>query len=321
MSKKLTTQEFIEKARQIHGDTYDYSLVEYKDAYTPISIICKEHGIFTIRPASHTNQKQGCPKCGILKRARTQSLTTEQWIEKAKLIHGNKYDYSKVIYSRSYEKVCIICPEHGEFLQTATEHLKGKGCQKCGHITKGAKRLSNTEEFIIKARKIHGEKYDYSKVVYSGVHNKVQIICPQHGLFEQEPNSHLHGIGCPRCSQSKGENIIKQILDKNEINYVDQYRISINKDINPSGYTYIDFYLPNYNIAIEYNGIQHYVSVEHFGGELRFNQQKRRDFYVNQYCTKNNIKLIEIPYQIKSYNEIIKYLETNASEIFTRKEF
>lgn len=321
MRKKLTTQEFIEKAKEIHGDKYDYSLVEYKDAKTPVSIICKEHGIFTIRPANHTNQKQGCPKCGRLKQAKTQSITTNQWIEKARLVHGNKYDYSKVIYSKSSEKVCIICPEHGEFFQIATEHLKGKGCPRCGHITKGIKHSSNIEEFVTKARRIHGEKYDYSKAVYLGIHNKIQIICPQHGPFEQEANSHLHGIGCPRCSQSKGENIIRQILNEHGINYVDQYRTDIDKNINASGYTYIDFYLPDLGIAIEYNGIQHYIPIEHFGGELRFSQQKRRDSYIRKYCINNNIKLIEIPYQIKSYDEIIECLKTNASEIFTRKEY
>lgn len=287
---------------------------------TPISIICKEHGIFNMRPANHTNQKQGCPKCGKLKQAKTQSLTTDQWIEKARLVHGDKYDYSKVTYSKSSEKVCVICPEHGEFFQIATEHLKGKGCQKCGHIVKGIKRLSNAEEFIAKARKIHGEKYDYSKVIYTGIHNKVQIICPQHGVFEQQANSHLHGIGCPRCSQSKGESIIKHILDENGINYVDQYRIAIDKDINPSGYTYIDFfYLPDLNIAIEFNGIQHYIPIEHFGGELRFDQQKKRDSYVRKYYT-NNIKLIEVPYQIKTYDNLTEYLKTNAPEIFIGKK-
>lgn len=319
MRKKLTTQEFIKKAQEVHGDKYDYSLVNIQMQKTPISIICKEHGIFNMRPANHTNQKQGCPKCGKLKQAKTQSLTTDQWIEKARLVHGDKYDYSKVTYSKSSEKVCVICPEHGEFFQIATEHLKGKGCQKCGHIVKGIKRLSNAEEFIAKARKIHGEKYDYSKVIYTGIHNKVQIICPQHGVFEQQANSHLHGIGCPRCSQSKGESIIKHILDENGINYVDQYRIAIDKDINPSGYTYIDFYLPDLNIAIEFNGIQHYIPIEHFGGELRFDQQKKRDSYVRKYCT-NNIKLIEVPYQIKTYDNLTEYLKTNAPEIFIGKK-
>lgn len=320
MSKKLTTEEFIEKARKVHGDKYDYSLVEYIDAKTPVSIICRDHGVFTIRPANHTNQKQGCPKCGRLRQSKTQSLTTSQWVEKAKRVHGNKYDYSKVIYSRSSEKVCIICPEHGEFLQIATEHLKGKGCPKCGHITTGMKRLSSSEDFTTKAKKIHGEKYDYSKVIYTGIHNKVQIICPQHGLFEQEANSHLQGIGCPRCSQSKGEHIIKQILDKNGINYVDQYKIDISKDINSSGYTYIDFYLPDLNIVIEYNGIQHYMPIKHFGGELRFAQQKRRDSYVRKYCIKRGIKLIEVSYQIKTYNNLIEYIKANVPEIFIGKK-
>lgn len=318
MRRKLTTPEFIEKAKQVHGDKYDYSLTEYKDAKTPILIICKQHGVFNIRPTNHTNQKQGCPKCGRLKQAMTQSLTTEQWIKKARLVHGNKYDYSKVEYHKSSDKICIICPIHGEFLQIAAEHLKGKGCQKCGHTTTGSKLSSNTTEFIERAIKVHGDKYDYSKVIYSGIHNKVQIICPEHGIFEQNANAHLHGIGCPRCSQSKGEKIVKKILRENSINYVDQYRIDILENINPSGYTYIDFYLPDLNIAIEYNGIQHYIPIEHFGGELRFDKQKRRDQYVKEYCANNDIKLVEVSYKFKDYNSILTYMKTNASEIFTK---
>ena len=320
MRRKLTTEEFIEKAQEIHGNKYDYSLTDYKDAKTPIFIICKEHGIFSIRPANHTNQKQGCPKCGKLRQAKTQSLTTEQWIQKARLVHGDKYDYSKVEYTKSSEKVCIICPEHGEFYQIATEHLKGKGCSKCGHIITGIKKLSSTQEFIEKARKVHGDKYNYSSTIYTGVHNKLQIICPEHGSFEQEANSHLHGIGCPKCSCSKGENIVKQILNVNNINYVDQYRVDIDKDINCSGYTYIDFYLPDLNIAIEYNGIQHYVPIEYFGGQLRFEQQKRRDSFVREYCTNSNIKLVEIPYELKDYKDILTYINNYAPEIFIRKE-
>lgn len=174
---------------------------------------------------------------------------------KAKLVHNNKYDYSKVKYIKASEKVCIICPKHGEFWQIATEHLKGKGCCKCGHISTGSKKTSNTEEFVRRARKIHGDKYNYDNVIYTGIHNKVQIVCPIHGIFEQEANAHLHGIGCPKCSSSKGENLVKQILDEYNINYVSQYRVNIDSTINSSGYTYIDFYLPDLSVAIEYNGI------------------------------------------------------------------
>ena len=126
-------------------------------------------------------------------------ITTNEIIAKAKLVHGDKYDYSKVDYVKDYIKVCIICPEHGEFWQRPHAHLQGQGCPKC----KSKKQTCTTDEFIAKAKKIHGDKYDYSKVDYSNAHTKVCIICPNHGEFWQTPNNHLRGHGCPKCKRNK----------------------------------------------------------------------------------------------------------------------
>lgn len=319
--RKLTTEEFIKNAQEIHGDKYDYSLVQYENAKTPVTIICPIHGKFLMRPANHINQKQGCPKCGKLKAAETQSLTTEEFIKKAKEVHGDKYDYSKVNYTRNYQKVCIVCPEHGEFWQSPHDHLQNKGCPICRNILIGNIKRSSIKDFVEKARKVHGDRYDYSKTNYTGVHDIVQIICPEHGEFNQEANSHLHGIGCPKCRQSHGEAIIRNIMEEYYVKYQNQYRINISKTINSSGYSYIDFYLPDFNIFIEYNGIQHYVPVEHFGGELRFKKQTQRDQYIKDYCKINNIKLLEIPYKLKDYNDILYFLKENASEIFIKQRF
>lgn len=115
---------------------------------TPISIICKEHGIFNMRPANHTNQKQGCPKCGKLKQAKTQSLTTDQWIEKARLVHGDKYDYSKVTYSKSSEKVCVNLSRNMENSSRLQQNiLKEKVVKSVVTLLKELKGLSNAEEF------------------------------------------------------------------------------------------------------------------------------------------------------------------------------
>ncbi|MEE3416938.1 MAG: hypothetical protein VZR53_16420, partial [Prevotella sp.] len=126
--------------------------------------------------------------------------TTDIFIEKAREIHADKYDYSKVNYVNNSMKVTIICPEHGEFEQTPANHLCGKGCLLCGRKQTINKRSSNTENFIIKAKEIHGDKYDYSKVNYVNNSTKVTIICPEHGEFEQTPASHLRGSGCPKCA-------------------------------------------------------------------------------------------------------------------------
>ena len=190
--KTTTKEEFIEKAKKVHGYKYDYSLAEYINSSTKVKIICSEHGEFEQAPYSHL-QGRGCLKCSIKK----QAFTTEQFIEKAREVHGDKYDYSLVEYINFGTKVKIICPQHGEFEQSTYSHLQGRECLKCS--TK--KQTFTTEQFIEKAREVHGDKYDYSLVDYVQIFSKVKIICPEHGEFEQVPNSHLQGRGCNDCAQ------------------------------------------------------------------------------------------------------------------------
>ena len=190
----MTTEDFILKARAIHGDKYDYSKVEYINKGSEICIICPEHGEFWQKPGVHL-KGCGCPICG---RKLRKKMTTPEFIEKSKAIHGDKYDYSKVEYVRRHDDVCIICPEHGEFWQLPHIHLKGSGCPICGR-NKGKKRVT-TEDFICKAREVHGDKYDYSKVEYVNAITPVCIVCPEHGEFWQTPSSHLKGYGCKECT-------------------------------------------------------------------------------------------------------------------------
>ena len=149
-----------------------------------------------------------------------KKISQLEWIRKAQEVHGYTYDYSKVNYLNSRRKVTIICCEHGEFEQLANSHLQGKGCQKCWYKKNGIARNSNTEEFINKAIKVHGDKYDYSKVVYSKAMEKVLITCKIHGDFKQTPNSHLQGVGCSRCA-TRGYNKTRFIkLSKYSVLYI-----------------------------------------------------------------------------------------------------
>jgi hypothetical protein len=181
------TFDLVGEFYKIHGDKYNYSLVEYINNKTKVKIICKTHGVFEQLPSNH---KKGvnCPKC-------TGSfMDTEYFIEKAKLVHGDKYDYSLVEYIGKEGRVKIICPMHGIFEQSSGSHLNGSGCQKCG------KQFMDTEYFIEKAKSIHGNKYDYSNVIYVSAIKPVKIKCVDNNhLFEQSPNSHLNGVGCPKC--------------------------------------------------------------------------------------------------------------------------
>ena len=196
--KKLTTEDFIRRAKEVHGDKYDYSKVDYIDNRTKVCIICQEHGEFWQQPRNHL-LGQACPKCAYKTRWESRGrITTENFIKKARKAHGDKYDYSKVEYKGTHTKVCIICQEHGEFLQTPHNHLHSQGCLACS----GRKQLT-TEEFIRRAKEVHGDKYDYSKVEYVNKSTKVKIICPIHGEFEQIPDNHLHGHGCHKCVNCK----------------------------------------------------------------------------------------------------------------------
>jgi G:T-mismatch repair DNA endonuclease (very short patch repair protein) len=195
-----TTEKFVEKAKSIHGDKYDYSKVEYERADKPVTIICSIHGEFEQKPEHHLANR-GCNKCAIIKSSSKRKITTEQFVEKAKNIHGDKYDYSKVKYEGYEKPVTIICSIHGEFEQTPDSHLskRARGCQKCGVIKCANSNSFTTDEFIEKAKNIHGDKYDYSKVDYKGYEKPITIICLIHGEFEQTPHNHLNNRGCQKC--------------------------------------------------------------------------------------------------------------------------
>ncbi len=278
------TSFFINKAKLIHGDKYDYSLVEYKNNYTKVNILCSKHGEFEQTPYHHTNRNHGCPKC-----SKTKRLTNDDFISEAIKIHGNKYDYSKVNYKNMKSIIYIICPKHGEFKQIPESHITQKtGCPKCSK-----KYHYSTDEFIRIVSSLHNDKYDYSVVNYKNNYTKIKIICPEHGEFEQTPSNHLQGKGCELCNESKGENIIKLWLEKNNIKYIRQHRFidCVYKRKLP-----FDFYLPEHNICIEFNGKQHYNPIKYWGGEDGLKSQQKRDNIKINYCKNKSIKLLTIKY-------------------------
>jgi len=299
--KNKTNKEFIEQSNIIHNYKYDYSLTEYIDAFIPINIICPIHGIFKQRPTTHLNGC-GCQKCGGNKK-----LTNVEFIEKAIKIHGNKYDYSLCDYINSHTKIKIICTKHGVFEQRPNNHLNGANCSKCEKIIQSEKKiLSASNNFIEKARKIHGDKYDYSLVEYINNRTKIKIICQEHGIFEQKVNSHLNNHGCPDCNVSKGELKIIEILNDKNINYIFQKSFDDCKNDNERKFKF-DFYLPKQNILIEYDGKHHYEHNKYFGDIKSFELIKKYDSMKNDYAIINNITLIRIPYY--NYKIIDKLLE------------
>ncbi len=216
--------------------------------------------------------------------------TTEQFIIDSIKVHGDKYNYKNVNYITKRIKIQIMCPTHGIFQQTPHDHLKGHGCPKCALC----KRISNTENFIEKSKIIHGDKYDYSLVKYFNDKTKVKIVCKKHGVFEQRPNHHLTGRGCSICNESKGENKTLKYLETLNIEYIRQMKFDGCKGIRNR--LPFDFYLPNLNICIEYDGEQHFFNKEIWGGEKKLKKTQQNDQIKNQYCLDNNIKLIRIRY-------------------------
>ena len=291
---KSTKLFFVEKARKIHGDKYNYSKVNYINNRTKVCIICPEHGEFWQTPSSHLSNR-GCNKCS------KPVNNTETFIEKAREVHGDKYDYSKVNYINNQTKVCIICHEkdnngneYGEFWQTPANHLSGKGCYRLSKDVNDKNKILSTEQFIEKAKKVHDDKYDYSKVSYINSKTPVCIICHrkdkngnEHGEFWQMPNKHIsEKEGCPKCNYSNLERDVENLLKQNNISYKKEFSP---KWANKKRY---DFCIEEKKILIECQGIQHYKSIEYFGGENEYKKRIKNDKKKKKLAKENGYKLI-----------------------------
>ena len=322
---KHTIETFVEKSQQIHGNKYSYKLVEYQNNKIAINIICNFHKkIFSQRPYAHL-KGQGCPFCrndnNINMNNVKQNIAKQTFIKKSlevtfyKSVH---YDYSKSIYIDNRTKLEIICPIHGSFWQKPNDHLCGHGCEKCGAGSK-----YSTQDFITKAKKVllHQDKnYDYSKVNYVNNYTKVKIICPNHHEFDQTPNAHLLGKGCRFCKSSKGEMLIQSYFEKNNIIFQKQKTFINCKNIKVLPF---DFAIYNENDllgVVEYQGKQHFKVWGNINDEKHIKQFKisqLRDQIKRNYCTVNNIPLLEIPYtKINDIENII----TDFIEVIKKRD-
>lgn len=350
----MNQEIFIKKANVIHNNKYDYSKVEYKASLEKVCIICPDHGDFFQTPSSHL-QGQGCSKCSNVYR-----YNTKEWIEQSKKVHGDRYDYSKVVYVNNSTKICIVCKEHGEFWQTPANHIKGKNCPKCtGHFM-------DKNFFLDKAKELYKDErghplYDYLLVDYIDSSTHVTIIChktdpitgKEHGAFSKTPNKHLSGQGCPICGNKSGglknsltnSEFIKR-ADTDNFEYLTEYvnakskihirckkcghkfwqeafshlsgcgcpvckesklEKEVTKYLNEQnikhekqkkfewlGRQSLDFYLPDYNMAIECQGIQHFEPRDFFGGDTELAKIIKRDNSKLKKCLANNIEMIYV---------------------------
>jgi hypothetical protein len=288
-----TNEDFVKEAKDVHGDKYSYEFTNYISTKEKVIIYCYTHGKFSQKPNSHTIQKQGCAKC-----SKNAKLNTETFIAKASELHNNKYDYSLVNYVNATTKIKIICPKHKLFEIIPVSHLQKQGCRQCGNERKATSHTYDLKEFIRLSRNIHGERYDYSKVIYKNAKEKVIIICKEigHGKFKQTPQAHFNkGNGCPLCNNTSiGETVITDYLKSKNIKFIPEKTFEDCIYVNKLRF---DFYLPRYNLAIEFDGRQHFEPVEKFGGLKEFKLTKARDKVKNNYCRDNNIDLLRISYK------------------------
>ena len=247
----MDLSDFIKKAKIVHGDKYDYSFVNYKNNSTLVDIVCKKHGIFTQIPKNHLRGK-GCKQCGYDIRKEKFSFTKDEFIEKAKIVHGDKYDYSLVNYTNAKTKIEIICKEHGIFSQIPYNHLSGKGCKICGHLAGKENFLLTKDEFIKKANEVHKNLYNYSKVKYLNYKTKVEIICKEHGSFFQTPNNHLDGKGCKECGMISTLNHIQENCSSNTEDFIEK-----SKELHGDIYDYSKVEYVNNSTPVEIKCEEH----------------------------------------------------------------
>lgn len=200
----MTTEQFIKKAKLIHGYKYDYSLVEYVNSKTKVKIICKEHGVFEQAPTNHLS-KQGCPECSKISRASKKKLSKNEFNKRMIELYNDDYDFSQSEYINNHTKIKIICKKHGEFQQSPMHLLKGQiGCYECYKNKFKKSKTFTTEQFIEKAKKFFPE-YDYSITNYTNAQSKIKYICHKHGINEVVASSLLNGCGCKKCGIEKSK--------------------------------------------------------------------------------------------------------------------
>jgi len=285
IERRYTFSEFVEMARSVHGGKYDYYISEYVyeklNKYIPI--LCKIHGLFIQLPSVHLVSSCGCPKCGRDSSSEKQKMTNDEFIARSRLIYDYTFTYENTLYISGHNKVIITCREHGDFEQDPFNHLSGYGCRRCSYIC-------CLEDFIKEASNIHNNLYDYSLSVYTKSIELIKIICKKCGIFEQKPNSHLGGQGCPTCV-NKTEQKLYIWLKSKYPNTIKEFKLSSCKNEKTGRYFRFDFMIPELNIIIELDGRQHFKQVRNWNVPEEI---IKTDIFKMQTAIKEGYKIIRI---------------------------
>ena len=220
----------------------------------------------------------------------SKKKTLEDFKRDLEKVWGDRYTVSpNAVYKGNHEKVEIVCKKHGRFMIEANAILHKHGCKECRRETIGKDRALSQEEVINRLKKTWADKYDLSEIKYVNARTKITPICKIHGKFETRFSDFENFHGCPFCNESNLENEINSFLINNKINFKREYKDYWLK--NGSGFLKLDFYLPDYNVAIECQGKQHYTEKSKYGGNGEFEKIKERDKRKNELCKKNGISL------------------------------
>jgi len=311
----MSNEEYIEALGKVHGDKYDLSLVNFTGTRHRVIGICEKHGEFTLR-ADHFLSGGNCPQCARLATIEKTRSNTEEFKEKVKAVHGDKYNFDKSVYTGSQDEITVTCSKHGDFKSIPSRLLLGNGCYSCSSETANITKKKIKEEsaetrfdsFVTRAIKIHGNKFKYHFKDFVDMKTKTRITCNKHGDFWQAPSSHIQDIGCPSCNESKGEKAVDEILGKLNLERIREYKIpEVKKQYNKE-YEY-DFCLPKYKVLIEFHGRQHYEPVDIFGGQDGYEILIKNDFAKETLAKVFQYKLIVIHHKLLEGGMLEKYLK------------
>ena len=298
MAKLKTKDEFITQSKNIHNDFFDYSKVEYINNNIEVIIICPNHGEFEQLPRSHSTGS-GCRLCKF----DSYKHKEKELEDKLKKILKSNFFFSINEYKNSKSIVTLSCSNHGNFEYSVSELLRDRVKILCKGCKKENDRKQGLKSALAKFKEVHGERYGYSKINYINNNHKISIICKDHETFLQTPKNHKKGKGCPKCNSSIGENRVRKFLESKNISFEEQKRF--NKCKNKRTLPF-DFFVPELNTLIEYQGIQHFRTLgnDFFGGKKAFIERQKRDEIKRKFCETNNINLILIRYD----NDVEKIL-------------
>ena len=295
--RNKTTEDFKQELEKINNNIE--VIGEYVNNRTKIKCRCKIDGHEFEKIPSNLLQGQGCPKCV----GKIRNKTTEYFINELKQINDNIEVLGE--YKGVDIRIKVKCiKDDYEWETTPHSLLSGTGCPKCS----GVKR-KNTEEFKQEIKLINNDIKILGEYVNSST--KIKCKCKVDGYeWSVTPSHLLNGVGCPKCNESKGEKRVAKYLDSRNIEYERQYKFN---DCRSKNKLPFDFYIPSKNIAIEYDGEDHYMIIfrsKNNTYERAFNKfvgTKVRDTIKTKYCKDNNIKLIRIPYwDFDRIEEILK---------------